>query len=1068
MLGLTAMTPRSKLALWLLMAAGLLANAFPLPMLPAVDFLFGSIAAMIVLHGYGLGWGALSALVAGSYTLVLWHHPYALLLFVAEVLFVGLLLRPNRSIVLLDGLFWVVLGMPLVWLFYRRVLGIEADETRLVMLKDAVNGIFNALLASLLVLHSPLRAIAHAQAPEPMSSEPKALKPATAEPSATTAGLPAHAARPPGQQPTQHPVRQPARARVVSLSQAIFNMAVGCVLLPALLLIILDSRQNRANGESDLHADLKANATAVSNTLERWQHRRLDTVTQLARLGTAANLQDSPSLQRDLELLARASPDFIGLCIAALPSPGAAPSRALAVYPARDASGRPNSAADFATPGHLQRLRSTRHGIVSEVFTPPVPLRRTSAPARGEPRQPVMALHAPIFRDGRFRGYAAGIIDLASLRMLLTHSLPAGTMRATIVDNRRRVVASTVARRRALQAFAHPPGTRHRFDATTYQWLPVRTGRLAIERWSDSIFVSETRLSGTPWRLITEAPLAPQWRSLGESNVHSLLLVLLLSLAALLLAALLSRSLTRPLAQLALMTTNLPARLAGGSPRGVAARSVPARSAAPGKTPEAQARSKQPDNEQAHREQASIGQPDSQKPDSQDSDGQQSGALPALTQDLVWPHSSVEEMDVLVGNFQSMVGTLQENFQAVETARGQLEEEQARLSEANRLKDEFLAILSHELRTPLVPVIGYADLLARGVLGGDETSDAARAIERNARHQLRLIEDLLDVSRIISGKLLMNTGTVSLLHVMRDAVATVQLSADAKKVGLTLSMPDEFRSIAGDEARLRQVMLNLIGNAIKFTPEGGQVYVTLEHTGDRAEITVADTGQGITPDFLPHVFDRFRQNADHLTRAAGGLGLGLSIVQHIVAAHGGRIEAHSEGEGRGSVFIVHLPMPPPPTAPLLPAPEPSSAQPGKPLTNRLAGATTRAATGRLHGATVLVVDDEADSRARLTAMLQREGARVADAVSAAAGLETALRDRPGIIISGLGMEHGAEFLQRVRAASTLQDVPVVAFTAQVSGQARSQTLNGGFNACLSKPVQAEDVIDLLESLMDRH
>ncbi len=670
-------------------------------------------------------------------------------------------------------------------------------------------------------------------------------------------------------------------------------------------------------------------------------------------------------------------------------------------------------------------------------------------------RQPVMALHAPIFRDGRFGGYAAGIIDLASLRMLLRHSLPAGTMRATIVDNRRRVMASTVARRRALEAFAHPPGMRHRFDETTYQWLPVRTGRLAIERWSDSIFVSETRLSGTPWRLIIEAPLALQWRSLGESNVHSLFLVLLLSLAALLLAALLSRSLTRPLAQLALMTTNLPARLAGGSPRSVAARSVTARG-------------EQPDNEQAHREQASVGQPDSQEPDTQDSDGQQSGALPALTQDLVWPHSSVEEMDVLVGNFQFMAGTLQENFQAVETARGQLEEEQARLSEANRLKDEFLAILSHELRTPLVPVIGYADLLARGVLGGDETSDAARAIERNARHQLRLIEDLLDVSRIISGKLLMNTGTVSLLHVVRDAVATVQLSADAKKVGLTLSMPDEFRSITGDEARLRQVMLNLIGNAIKFTPEGGQVYITLEHTGDRAEITVADTGQGITPDFLPHVFDRFRQNADHLTRAAGGLGLGLSIVQHIVAAHGGRIEAHSEGEGRGSVFIIHLPMPPPPTAPLLPATEPSSAQPGKPLTNRLAGATTRAATGRLHGASVLVVDDEADSRTRLSAMLQREGARVADAGSAVEALEAALRDRPGIIISGLGTEPGAEFLQRVRADGTLQGVPVVALASQSSGQARTQTLNGGFNACLSKPAQAEDVIDLLESLMDRH
>jgi signal transduction histidine kinase len=235
------------------------------------------------------------------------------------------------------------------------------------------------------------------------------------------------------------------------------------------------------------------------------------------------------------------------------------------------------------------------------------------------------------------------------------------------------------------------------------------------------------------------------------------------------------------------------------------------------------------------------------------------------------------------------------------------------VEEAHRLKDDFLAVLSHELRTPLVPVLGYADLIARGVLKGDDATEAARSVERNARAQLRLIEDLLDVSAIMSGKMRLQMGVVNLQVVAREAGDTIRTRAQAADVGLFFELDESTPFFWGDAARLRQVVWNLVSNALKFTPSGGSITVRLTHFEDGeghafAKLVVADTGIGIEPDFLPHVFDRFRQAGDHMTRPAGGLGLGLAIAHHFVEMHGGTIRADSPGEDLGSTFTVILPL----------------------------------------------------------------------------------------------------------------------------------------------------------------
>ena len=390
----------------------------------------------------------------------------------------------------------------------------------------------------------------------------------------------------------------------------------------------------------------------------------------------------------------------------------------------------------------------------------------------------------------------------------------------------------------------------------------------------------------------------------------------------------------------------------------------------------------------------------------------------------------------------------------LEQAREQLlEREQAARAgaeEANRLKDQFLAIVSHELRTPLNAILGWADMLRRGTLEEARRDRASRAIYDNARRQAQLIEDLLDVARITSGKLRLERTLVDLNDVVRDALQVVKPGADVKGISVSVDADPSAGLVHGDAARLQQIALNLLSNAVKFTPDGGAVHVRVRGTADAAELVVTDTGQGIQPEFLPSVFEPFRQADGSTTRAHAGLGLGLSIVKNLAEAHGGTVCALSAGQGRGATFVVRLPI----TSRVAPAiSEGRPAVPSRNATDDLAS---------LEGISVLIVDDDDDTREVVAAQLHDRHAVVLAAASAAHAFEMLQREHVDVLLADIGMpdEDGYSLIQRVRAvdAPEVASVPAAALTAFTREHDRQQALRAGFQLHLAKPIDAPTLV----------
>jgi CheY-like chemotaxis protein/two-component sensor histidine kinase len=370
----------------------------------------------------------------------------------------------------------------------------------------------------------------------------------------------------------------------------------------------------------------------------------------------------------------------------------------------------------------------------------------------------------------------------------------------------------------------------------------------------------------------------------------------------------------------------------------------------------------------------------------------------------------------------------------------------------SRLKDEFLATMSHELRSPLNAIFGWVTLLRTRRLDESTQGRALETIERNARAQKRLIEDLLDVSRIVSGKISLDLVNVDLRRVLRAALESMHPAAQAKCVHLSPVLPDEPVSVRGDFARLQQIAGNLLSNAIKFTPSGGQIEVRLRRREAEAEISITDSGQGIKPEFLPLVFDRFRQEDGSISRRHGGLGLGLAIVRHLIELHAGSVEAHSEGEGRGSRFIVRLP------ALIEAADSPTGDQ----------AATVPPISSMLAGIRLLVVDDEPGARELIANLLQGYGADVCLAESGQAALTKLFERRPHVLIADLGMPgmDGYALIEQVRALDPDfgGQTPAIAVTGYASPQDRLRALQAGYQNHVAKPVEAQELAIVIASL----
>ena len=437
------------------------------------------------------------------------------------------------------------------------------------------------------------------------------------------------------------------------------------------------------------------------------------------------------------------------------------------------------------------------------------------------------------------------------------------------------------------------------------------------------------------------------------------------------------------------------------------------------------------------------------------------------------PGRFTERDELTVSGLASQAAIAMDNaglYEAAQKARAEaekaaVENEQLyrQAEESSRLKEEFLATISHELRTPLSAILGWARMLRLGQLSEENTAKALDTIERNARAQAQLVDDLLDVSRIITGKLRMDVRPADPNSFIDAAVEAVRPAAEAKGVRIQKVMDTGAVSIPGDPVRLQQIVWNLLSNAIKFTPRGGHVQIRSERVNSHLEIVVSDTGQGIPSDFLPHVFDRFRQADQKTSRQHGGMGLGLAIVRHLVELHGGSVRADSEGEGKGATFTVMLPIVPvyqvdtsggrvhPAARDLLPADD---------------------KTDRLDGLIILVVDDEADTRDLLRQGLEYCGATVKVVGSAAEAIDSLRISTPDILISDIGMPgtDGYDFIRKVRSLPPLRGgrVPAIALTAYTRTEDRLNALRAGYDMHVPKPVELTELVAVAASVVRRN
>jgi signal transduction histidine kinase len=389
---------------------------------------------------------------------------------------------------------------------------------------------------------------------------------------------------------------------------------------------------------------------------------------------------------------------------------------------------------------------------------------------------------------------------------------------------------------------------------------------------------------------------------------------------------------------------------------------------------------------------------------------------------------------------------------------GVLRHQAEELAQANRLKDEFLAIVSHELRTPLSTILAWSQFLRlrQQKLDEETVKRAMSSIERSAKAQVKIVDDILDVSRMIRGQISLNITPVNLVSVIESVIEDMRPTAESKAIQIEGVLDDSVSWVAGDQDRLQQVVRNLLSNAIKFTPIDGQVQIRLTQVKNYAQIQVSDTGIGINPEFLPYVFDRFRQADSTSTRAYSGLGLGLAIVHHLVELHGGTVHAASEGDGKGATFTVQLPL----QAEQLEAEfDPSSPQP-------------HAFALALDSLQVLVVDDDAQTCEALTAVLEQYGAQVRAVTSASAALGAITNQKPDILISDIGMpnQDGYSLIATLRALAPDQggQIPAIALTAFARDEDRSRALEVGFQTYLAKPIEPDELVGVVAHLVQHN
>ena len=911
-------SPGAALGWIALTTAAYLGNVYHLPLFFNVDFLFGSIFLFVILHYYGWAAATVSALIASSYTAVLWQHPYAVIIMTLEVVFVGYFYRRHsRNLMFLDTVFWIILGMPLVVLFYGGVMGIAEQSTFLIVFKQAINGIVNALGAALL--------ITFAQHVFPRLGEARRRSPYT-------------------------------------FSQAIFLVMVAFVLLPAMIILVVTARAEMNRIEEDVASKLSITTFSSRQAVSAWITENLQTLSSLARFADMHDPDRISVLRTEMALLRMSSENFtamavvdpLGRVVAGEPSDDAE-----ALFEGADLSGCP----------YFDRVVSGVQGMTSNVI------------ARGA--SSVVMFGVPVIERDIVSGVVVGTIDLDRLRDVLLRLSGKWQVDVTIVDANYRVVTGTSETVAAYDDFApRYPQTREHVRDNLYIRVPEMHQNVSImQRWQHSEYLTRERIgSASGWTIILEAPIAPYQDALNTRYRSMLLVMLLVVIGTILLSAALSRKMLASLTQLTIVAENLPDKV-------------------------------------------------------------------TRQEELDWPTSRINEIDTLINCFRVTTAHLGESFSRIQEANLQLIAAKQEAEAASNTKSEFLANISHDLRTPLNGILGYAQILSRDPSLDTRTRDAVAIIEKSGNHLLNLINDILDVSRIEANKLVLQPEGFLLRGFLDDIADIVTLQARQKGLQIHTDFDSALpRAVVGDSKRLRQVLLNLLTNAVKFT-DSGEIRFHARPECGKLFFEVEDTGVGIPADHLDDVFSPFKQLSKHI-QSEEGTGLGLAIVRRLVEMMGGEVAVEST-PGVGSTFSVTVDLPVTESVPSAPR-SPSGV-------SGYEGPRRR----------ILVIDDKWENRSVLRSMLEPLGFEILEAGDGAEGVSVLEQARPELVFMDLVMPvmDGFEAIRTIRGSSTCGDTRVVAISASVADTIRHECLRVGFDDFLPKPFRQYDLLESIRRLI---
>ncbi len=911
-------SPAAALGWMALTGAAYLGNVYHLPLFFNVDFLFGSIFLFVVLHYYGWAAAIVSALIASSYTAVLWQHPYAVIIMTLEVAAVGYFYRRHsRNLMFLDTVYWIILGMPLVVLLYGGVMGIAEQSTFLIVFKQAINGIVNALGASLL--------IAFAQHAFPTLGETNRRTPYT-------------------------------------FSQAIFLVMVAFVLLPAMVILVVTARAEMNRIEEDVASKLSITTFSTRQAVSAWITENLQTLSSLARFADMYDPDRISVLRTEMALLKMSNENFAAMAVV---DPL---GRVVAGEPGIHAE-RLLGGADLAGCPYFARVVSGVQGMTSNVIT------------RDGPS--IVMLGVPIVERDIVSGVVVGIIDVDRLREMLVRLSGNWTVDVTIVDANYRVVTGTSEATSISDDFAprYPESHEHLRD-NLYIRVPETHQNVSImQRWQHSEYLTRERIGpASGWSIILEAPVAPYQDALNTRYRSMLLVMLLVVVGTILLSAALSRRMLASLTQLTVIAENLPDKV-------------------------------------------------------------------TRQEELDWPSSRINEIDTLINCFRLTSAHLGESFSRIQEANLQLIAAKQEAETASNTKSEFLANISHDLRTPLNGILGYAQILSRDLSLDPRTRDAVAIIEKSGNHLLNLINDILDVSRIEANKLVLQPEGLLLRGFLDDIADIVSLQARQKGLRIHAEFdPALPRAVTGDPKRLRQVLLNLLTNAVKFT-ESGDIWFRAGRDAGVLRFEVEDTGVGIPADQFDEIFSPFKQLSKHI-QSEEGTGLGLAIVKRLVEMMGGEVAVEST-PGVGSRFSVTVDLPVADS--VRAAPQASSGVSGYEGPRRK----------------VLVIDDKWENRSVLRGMLEPIGFKILEAGDGAEGLSALEDERPELVFMDLVMPvmDGFEAIRAIRASSRVRATRVVAISASVADTIRHECLRVGFDDFLPKPFRQYDLLESIRRLI---